>query len=98
MHCLPFFSAATTAAVGGGANRNAGFKLRMRKCKGPGRLLFRTYLAVSRAKLLLSVDESGATDGETRYSDHLYAMCSDALSGARPPLHFIGVESQFKNS
>ena len=45
----------------------------------------------------IDVDESAA-DGETRYSDHLYAMCSDALSGARPPLHFIGVESQFKNS
>ncbi|KAH8058747.1 hypothetical protein JL722_5980 [Aureococcus anophagefferens] len=61
MDCLPFFRA-VAADSRGGAARNAGFKLRMRTCKGPGRRLFRTYRKVSGLRLLISCDETGAAD------------------------------------
>merc|ERR1719271_425392 len=43
----------------GGAKRSAGFKLRLRQCKGPGRTIFKQFATISNMKVVLSVMEAG---------------------------------------
>lgn len=43
----------------GGAKRSAGFKLRLRQCKGPGRTVFKQFATISNMKVVLSVIECG---------------------------------------